>query len=244
VKSETVVQPRSNGSKPIRVLMADPDESIHPVYREPLSREGFELDMALSGLECVARLRERVPDVLVLEPQLPWGGGEGVLAMMSEDPDLAAIPVMVLTSCRDPHVLDRMAHFPISDYHLKPIPPDRLAGRLRTLLDHPRLRFTLAEQNGRLECLIARRTGGRVCDLSVETVDGRIIVHGRSDSHQAKQLALAAVLEAFEASESQSERVELDIEVTPVDDWQARRCGLTKTKNGGYSDESNLTKDD
>ena len=39
-----------------------------------------------SGLECVARLRERVPDVLVLEPQLPWGGGEGVLAIMGEVP--------------------------------------------------------------------------------------------------------------------------------------------------------------
>ncbi len=182
--------------------MADPDESLHPVYREPLSRDGFEVVTALSGLECVSRLRERVPDVLVLEPQLPWGGGDGVLAMMGEDPDLAIVPVMILTSCRDPHVLDRVARFPISDYQVKPLAADRLAGRLRSLLDHPQLRFTLAEQNGRLECLIARRTGGRVWNLRVETVDGRVIVRGRSDSHHVKQLALAAVLEAFEASES------------------------------------------
>jgi DNA-binding response OmpR family regulator len=243
VKSEAVVQPRSNGSKLIRVLMADPDESLHPVYREPLSREGFEVDMALSGLECVSRLRERVPDMLVLEPQLPWGGGDGVLAIMGEDPDLAAVPVMVLTSCRDPHVLERVARFPISDYHVKPLAPDLLAGRLRALLDHPGLRFTLAEQNGRLECSIARRTGGRVWNLRVETIDGRVIVRGRSDSHHIKQLALAAVLEAFEASESEPGNVELDIEVTPDDNWQARRCGLTKTKNGNYSDEFDLTKE-
>ncbi len=243
MKSKAVVRPRSNGSKSIRVLLADPDESMHPVYREPLSREGFEVDMALNGLECIARLRERLPDVLVLEPQMHWGGGDGVLAVMGEDPGLAAVPVMVLTSCRDSHVLKRVSRFPICDYQFKPLPPDRLAGRLRTLLDHPRLRFTLAEQNGRLECSIARRTGGRLWNLRVETIDGRIIVHGCSDSHHVKQLALAAVLEAFEASESQSERVELDIEVGPVDDWQARRCGLTKTKNGNYSDESDLTKE-
>jgi CheY-like chemotaxis protein len=176
-------------------------------------REGFELVTAVSGLECVARLRERTPDVLVLEPQIPWGGGDGVLAMMGDVPQLAAVPVMVLTSCRDPHVLDRVARFPISDYHLKPLAPDRLAGRLHSLLNHPRLHFTLAEQTGRLECSIARRTGGRVRDLRVETADGHVIVRGRSDSHHVKQLALAAVLEAFEASESQSERVELDIEV-------------------------------
>jgi CheY-like chemotaxis protein len=238
---KTVLQPRWNVPKAIRVLIADPDESLHLVYREPLLWEGFEVDRALTGLECVSRMRERVPDVLVLEPQLLWGGGDGVLETMGEDPDLASIPVMVLTSCRNPRVLDRVARFPISDYQLKPLAPDRLTGRLRTMLEHPRLRFTLAEQNGRLECLIARRTCGRIWNLSVETVDGAIIVHGRSDSHHVKQLALAAVLEAFEASQSQSEKVELDIEVAPIDGWQARRCALSEQRSENYSNEHALT---
>ena len=193
--------------------MADPDESLPRVYREPLSREGFELATAVSGLECVARLRERVPDVLVLEPHMPWGGGDGVLAIMGEDQDLAIIPVMVLTSCRDPHVLKGVGHFPISDYHVKPLAPHRLAERLRSFLDHPRLRFTLDDHNGRLECAIARRTGDRVRDLHVEVCDGRAIVRGCTESHHVKQLVLAAMVEAIEASESQSLRVESDIEV-------------------------------
>lgn len=221
--------------------MADPDESLQPVYRGPLAQEGFEVVRALNGLECVARLRERVPDVLVLEPQLPWGGGDGVLAMMGEVPQLATVPVMVLTSCRDPRLLEAVARFPVSDYQRKPLAPDRLARRLRAILAHPKLRFTLAEQNGRLECSIARRTGGRVRNLRVETVDGRVIVHGRSDSHHVKQLALAAVREAFEASQSQSERVELDIEVAPIDGWQERRCALSDAKDGDCSNELALT---
>jgi hypothetical protein len=56
-------------------------------------------------------------------------------------------------------------------------------------------------------------------------------------------LALAAVLEAFEASQSQSERVELDIEVTPDDNWQPRRCALSGTENWNYADEFQLTKE-
>jgi len=221
--------------------MADPDESLQPLYREPLLQDGFELATASSGLECVARLRERVPDVLVLEPKLPWGGGDGVLAMMGEVPQLAAVPVMVLTSCRDPRLLEAVSRFPVSDYQLKPLAPDRLAGRLRAILAHPKLRFTMAEQNGRLECSIARRTGGRIYDLRVDTIDGRVIVHGRSDSHHVKQLALVAVMEAFEASESQSERVELDIEVAPIDGWQQRRCALSETQDENYSNEFALT---
>ena len=224
--------------------MADPDESLQPLYRKGLMQEGFELATASSGLECVARLRERVPDVLVLEPQLPWGGGEGVLAIMGEVPQLASVPVMVLTSCRDSHLLDAVARFPVSDYQLKPLAPDRLAVRLRTILAHPKLRFTLAEQSGHLEYSIARRTGDRIRELRVEIVDGRVIVRGRSDSHHVKQLALAAVLEAFEASQTQSEKVEMDIEVAPIDGWQARRCALSEgyeTTNKNYSNEPAVT---
>ena len=220
------------------MLLADPDESLHPVYREPLLQDGFDLATASNGLECLVQLRKRAPDVLVLEPELPWGGGEGILAVMGETPHLATVPVLVLTACRDHQVLNRVSRFPVSDYQLKPLPPDRLAARLRAILAHPRMRFKLAEQNGRLECSIARRTGGRIRDLHVETVDGRVIVRGRSDSHYVKQLALAAVMEAFEASQSQSERVEMEIDVVPDDNWQARRGALSETRNEYYSNES------
>ena len=76
LNSEALFQSRSNGSTLMRVLMADPDAALPSLYREPLLREGFELVTAVSGLECVARLRERVPDVLVLEPHMPSGGGD------------------------------------------------------------------------------------------------------------------------------------------------------------------------
>jgi DNA-binding response OmpR family regulator len=223
--------------------MADPDESLHPVYREPLLREGFEVDAALNGLECVSRLRECAPDVLVIEPLLPWGGGDGVLAIMGENPDLATVQVMVLTSCRDPRVLQAIARFPVSDYQLKPIAPDRLATRLYALLDHPRLRFDLAEQNSRLECMIAKRTDGRIRHLRVETVEGRVIVHGISHSHHVKQLALAAVQEAFETSRTQSERIEMDIEVLPDGGLLSSQDVLLGESYDNLSNEFDLTKE-
>jgi DNA-binding response OmpR family regulator len=210
---EASAQPRSISSKCIRILIADADESLQAVYRETLSHEGFAVTAAYSGLECVARLREYVPDVLVLEPCLPWGGGDGVLSVIGEVPALANIPVIVLTSCRDSRILSRLTRFPVSEYQIKPLSPLRLAEKLRILVRHPRLHFSLSEQPDRLECMIAKRTGGRVRNLHVETVDGRVIAHGCCDSFHVRQLAKAAVLEAFEASESQSDRIELDISV-------------------------------
>jgi DNA-binding response OmpR family regulator len=146
LNSGAVAEPQSDDSTAVRVLIADPDKSLLAMYREVLPGEGFEVVTAPSGLECIARLRERVPDVLVLDPQLPWGGADGVLAMMCEGTDLAIVPVMVLMSCRDPLVLGNIAQFPITDWHVKPLAPDRLAKMLRNLLDHHRLRSKLAKQ--------------------------------------------------------------------------------------------------
>ena len=101
---------------------------------------GFEF-WIVQGPLALLGFAERIPDVLVLEPQLPWGGGDGVLAMMGEMPGLAVVPVMVLTSCRDPRVLEAVSRFPISDYQVKPLTPDRFAGRLPQLVQSSQTAF-------------------------------------------------------------------------------------------------------
>ncbi len=118
---------------PIRVLLADPDEFLLQYYRENLERLGFEVAVATTGLECVAGLRRFAPDVLVLEPSIPWGWGDGVLALMREAPDVPSPPVIVLTYGRDRGVLYRLAPYKIDDYQIKPLRSQRLAERIRAL---------------------------------------------------------------------------------------------------------------
>ena len=164
-------------------------------------------------MECVDRLRKQVPDVLVLEPALPWGGGDGVLAMMHDDLDLATLPVMILTSCGDPSLLDSITRFPISDFHPKPLSPAQLVRRVHTLLEHHMTRSKFAEQNRRLEKLITKETGGRIHRLRVETIEGRIVVHGRTGTYHVRQLVLAVVMEAMKSSVLEPQELELDIQV-------------------------------
>jgi response regulator RpfG family c-di-GMP phosphodiesterase len=155
--------PRKERLISIRVIFADPDESLLAAYRELLRNE-FHVATAPDALKCVRRLRHVVPDVLVLEPQLPWGGGEGVLSIMRDEPSLQDIPVMILTACRDPQILKRVAPFRISDYHVKPLAPAHLATRIRKLLDHRRQCARALDQRNRLERWNARRTHERIVD--------------------------------------------------------------------------------
>jgi len=122
----------------IRVLIADPNEILRAVYREFLSWDGFRVATAADGLECLSRLRRFRPQVLVLEPELPMGGGDGVLALMHEDPSIALVPVVVVTAAKDQSVLARVLDFPVDAVQSKPLEPSRLAQGIRCVLDRRR----------------------------------------------------------------------------------------------------------
>lgn len=58
----------------MRVLFADGDEAFLEVAQRYLSHRGHEVNIATNGLETVARLRRDLPDIVVLERELLWGG--------------------------------------------------------------------------------------------------------------------------------------------------------------------------
>ena len=118
----------------VRVLIADPDRFLGADYRDYLVGQGFDVATAADGLECIKLLREFRPDVLVLEPALPWGGGDGVVAVIHEDSSIARIPVILATFGCDRGVLYNLAPFPMDDYQQKPLSPSRLADRIRRVV--------------------------------------------------------------------------------------------------------------
>lgn len=81
----------------MRVLLADGDAVLLEVAQCYLARDGHEVNTATSGLETVASLRRDLPDVVVLDRELRWGGSDGVRALMQQDPRWSEIPV-ILTS--------------------------------------------------------------------------------------------------------------------------------------------------
>lgn len=119
---------------PVRIMIADSDEYLLASYREHLRQLGATVVTATTGLECMERIRDTVPDVLVLEPALLWGGGEGVLAVMQEQPELRPTFVILLTQNRNRSLHYRLSSYKIDDYQTKPLAGKRLAERIYRLL--------------------------------------------------------------------------------------------------------------
>ena len=116
------------------VLITDPDRLLLAAYSQHLTQRGTRVSTARTGLECWEKLMQSVPDVLVLEPELLWGGGDGVLALLNEQPSIRPTIVMLLTHNRNRSLLYRASIFKVDDYQTKPLTATRLTERICSLL--------------------------------------------------------------------------------------------------------------
>jgi carbon storage regulator len=117
----------------LRILIADPDAYLSRSYREYFDRSGAVVSTAPTALACLDRLRDFSPDVLILEATLLWGGADGVLARMQEEPGLRPASVILTTQVGDRGLLYRLSPYKVDDYQVKPLSPRDLLKRVHFL---------------------------------------------------------------------------------------------------------------
>ncbi|HMO73152.1 MAG TPA: response regulator [Paracoccaceae bacterium] len=81
-----------------RVLVIEDETNIAEAIRFILGRDGWEVSVHGRGDDALAAVGATAPDLLVLDVMLPGCSGLDVLAALRADPDLAGLPVLVLTA--------------------------------------------------------------------------------------------------------------------------------------------------
>lgn len=119
----------------LRVLIAEGDESLGSIFTHFLSRHGFDIDSVSTGFECLQRMRKRPCHALVLSRELLWGGGDGVLAVMREEPILARVPVILTSTLSCPDELSTLISPPVVQALRKPFSLTTLLECLRATTD-------------------------------------------------------------------------------------------------------------
>jgi DNA-binding response OmpR family regulator len=117
-----------------KVLLADPDEELLALYSNQLVEAGFEVETATDGVTCVERLKSFDPDLLVLEPMIPWGQGEGIMTLMREEADVPLVPVILVTGGTDLLEDYQLPRFPVLERHQKPLSPADLLASVMHLI--------------------------------------------------------------------------------------------------------------
>ena len=101
-----------------KVCIVDDDDSIRDIYSTKFKREGFGVVLAKDGEEALQVIKEERPDVILLDIQMPILDGIGVLKVLKNDPELAKIPIVVLSNINSEAMFHEISELGAAQYYL------------------------------------------------------------------------------------------------------------------------------
>lgn len=114
-----------------RVLVVDDEPRMIRFIRMNLELEGYEVIEAANGLQALSRVRDQLPDLVVLDIMMPELDGLETLAALRE---FSSVPVIMLTARGEEEDRVRGLELGADDYVPKPFSPRELASRIKAVL--------------------------------------------------------------------------------------------------------------
>ena len=103
------------------LLAVDNDVRHRGELRHFFSSSGFLVAAVSNGLECLATLVAMEPDVLVIALEIPWGGGDGVIARLNDGLLNGSKPLIFVIGDAPAHTLAARTGMALSKCFSKPL---------------------------------------------------------------------------------------------------------------------------
>ncbi|MGV0027065.1 response regulator [Phormidesmis priestleyi] len=153
------------------VLVIDDDLATQDLMVRYLTKEGFRVETASTGEEGVRRAIELHPDAITLDVLMPKMDGWAVLSALKATPELAEIPVVVLTIVDDKNLGFALG---ASDYLTKPIDYKRLLTILSKYRPIAQTGYVLIVEDDPATCELFQRTLTKAGWLGTVAPNGRV----------------------------------------------------------------------
>ena len=118
-----------------RILVVEDNERNLKLVRDVLQYAGYDVIAASSGEQGVELARERMPDLVLMDLQLPEMDGTEALRRLRDDPLTRAIPVVAVTAFAMKDDRERALNAGFDSYLEKPISVRALPDQVRGFLD-------------------------------------------------------------------------------------------------------------
>ncbi len=120
------------------ILVVDDDPAVLELIVTRLEIAGYKTRQARDGAAAVDRLGEDRPAAMILDLSMPHLDGFGVLDLIGNRPDLATIPVLVLSARTGADDVKMAIRMGAADYLSKPFDAPRLLSRVARLVNSRR----------------------------------------------------------------------------------------------------------
>ncbi|WP_035877352.1 diguanylate cyclase [Cryobacterium sp. MLB-32] len=139
---------------PLATMMVSDDSLvIRTVVRVHLEDAGYRVVEAVDGSDALDKCRESLPDVILLDIEMPGMDGYDVLAQLKADPLMEDLPVVFLSTLNGMDDVLRGLRGGAHDYLKKPFEPAELVARVAAAAHVKHLQDQLRQRNAELEML-------------------------------------------------------------------------------------------
>ncbi len=116
------------------ILLVEDNPLNRQLVRDILIYRGHEVLEAATVSEAKLKLEQAKPDLVLLDIQIPGGGGEVLFKQIRERPELADVPVIAITAFAMPSDVARFRKLGFDAYLSKPIDTRQFASQVQALI--------------------------------------------------------------------------------------------------------------
>ncbi len=117
-----------------RILLVEDNEMNRDMLSRRLTKRGFDVAIAMDGVEGVNSARSSMPDLILMDMSLPLKDGWEATADIKSDAMTSHIPIIGLSAHAMEGDRDKAMQAGCDDYDTKPVELDRLLGKIEKLL--------------------------------------------------------------------------------------------------------------
>ena len=116
------------------VMVVDDSITVRKVTSRYLSKHAIDVIVAKDGLDAVEQLREHIPDVMLVDIEMPRMDGYELTSNVRSDPNLKHIPIIMITSRAGSKHRDRAMQLGVNLYMTKPYQEEELLKNINAML--------------------------------------------------------------------------------------------------------------
>lgn len=118
-----------------KVMIVEDDKFLSFLLKSRLEKDGFTVEQMFDGEEAIQRLKQEVPDLIILDLIMPKVTGFEVLKTVSVTPELAQVPVVIVSNLAQDSDIEKARELGAKEYYVKvKVSMDDLVNRIKTLL--------------------------------------------------------------------------------------------------------------
>jgi len=117
------------------IMVVDDDANIRAVLKYRFEKENYAIQVATNGIEALAQIKARRPDLVLLDLMMPRMDGVECLTRLKNNPKTQGIPVIVLTALGHAPQYDRVRELGAVSLIVKPFSPRHLVDEVKRALN-------------------------------------------------------------------------------------------------------------